>query len=107
MKYCKAHLDTWKMRYINIYFIIIIILLLFFKTYPIVLFDTKYANEHYNFTQNECNMKRTWQCINGLISHKKVTKLHLIVSALIIILLLINWKFQISLINILLLSDLN
>ena len=24
MKYCKAHLDTWKMRYINIYFIIII-----------------------------------------------------------------------------------
>ena len=24
MKYCKAHLDIWKMRYINIYFIIII-----------------------------------------------------------------------------------
>ena len=27
MKYCKAHLDTWKMRYINIYFIIFILLL--------------------------------------------------------------------------------
>ena len=22
MKYCKAHLDIWKMRYINIYFIL-------------------------------------------------------------------------------------
>ena len=29
MKYCKAHLDSWKMRYINIYFIIIIIITCF------------------------------------------------------------------------------
>ena len=59
------------------------------------------------FTKNVCNiMKKTWEGINSFISHKKVTKLF-VLSALIIILLLIKWKFQISLINIQLLSDLN
>ena len=31
MKYCKAHLDTWKMRYINIYFIYLFFFIFYLK----------------------------------------------------------------------------
>ena len=62
---------------------------------------------HNYFTQNVCNMKKTWEGINALISHKKSNKVISRIKRPDNNLLLINWKFQISLTNILLLSDLN
>ena len=52
---------------------------------------SKRAFYHNYFMQNVCNMKKTWEGINALIIvTKRVTKLFLVLSALIIILLLIN-----------------
>ena len=52
MKYCKAHLDSWKMRYINIYFIIIIIIFIF----TFFLISNELLNPRWNYFLTSCNL---------------------------------------------------
>ena len=49
MKYCKAHLDIWKMHYINIYFIIIIIII-------IIIYENVFLKHYFCARKGKCEV---------------------------------------------------